>query len=86
MDDFPFVLTAHARKAIEEREIPLTWILRVLTDPDRREADAADPSLKHALGSIEEHAGRVLRVVYNDSVDPRRVVTAYFDRRERKHT
>jgi hypothetical protein len=30
-----------------------------------------------------EHGGRVLRVVYNGSVKPVRVVTAFFDRTQR---
>ena len=54
--------------------------------PERIESDAYDPSLMHALASIEERDQRVLRVVYNASVDPVRVVTAYFDRRQRGKT
>jgi len=40
----------------------------------------------HALGRIAERDGRVLRVVYNALVQPPRIVTAYFDRRERGKT
>jgi hypothetical protein len=40
-------------------------------------------ALTHALAKIPECGDRVLRVVYNAYVDPLRVVTAYFDRRER---
>jgi len=40
----------------------------------------------HALGRIAERDGRVLRVVYNAAVRPPRIVTVYFDRRERGKT
>lgn len=35
----------------------------------------------HYLKAIHEFGERVLRVVVNDRVVPRRVVTAFFDRR-----
>jgi hypothetical protein len=75
-----YVLSAHARTVIAERGIALEWIERVITQPDATEAAVADPALRHALGRIAEHDNRVLRVIYNDSVRPLRVVTAYFDR------
>ena len=46
----------------------------------------ADSTLTHALGRIAERDGRVLRVVYNASVIPPRIVTVYFDRRQRGKT
>jgi hypothetical protein len=55
----------------------------VLSAPERVEQHASDPALRHALARIPERDGRVLRVVYNASVNPPRVVTAYFDRRQR---
>jgi hypothetical protein len=60
--------------------------VRVLTTPERTEVDRSDPALTHALGRIAEHDGRVLRVVYNATVDPPRIVTVYFDRRQRGKT
>lgn len=68
---------------IAEREIDAAWIERVLSSPERTEVDRWDQSLTHALGRIAERGHRVLRVVYNASVHPPRVVTAYFDRRQR---
>lgn len=52
----------------------------MLDAPRRVDQDATDPELKHALGPIEEQGGKVLRVVYSDSVRPVRIITAYFDR------
>jgi hypothetical protein len=75
-----YELSAHAVTVMAEREIPETWVARVLASPERTEPDAADPLLHHALGRITERDDRVLRVVYNETVHPWRVVTAYFDR------
>ncbi len=40
----------------------------------------------HAAGVIAERDGRILRVVYNGLVNPPRIVTVYFDRRQRGKT
>lgn len=75
-----YELSAHAVTVMVEREIPEAWVARVLSDPERTEPDASDPELRHALGRIPERDDRVLRVVYNETTRPWRVVTAYFDR------
>ena len=79
----PYELTAHAAVVIAAREIELAWVDRAFRDPERTEADRSDPSLQHALRRIAEGNDRVLRVIYNDSVDPPKIVTAYFDRRQK---
>ena len=75
-----FLLTKHASMVLRERDIPVEWVRRVLTHPHLRLPDAEDPDLFHALAPIAEREDRVLRVVYNGTIDPWRVVTAYFDR------
>jgi hypothetical protein len=75
-----FELTAHAVTVMTERQIPVAWVERVLKGPERIEPDRVDPDLCHALGRIPERDDRILRVVYNKSTEPWRVVTAYFDR------
>ena len=70
----------HAATVIAERKIDRVWVERVFRNPERTEAGKLDPGLTHALGRIAERGDRVLRVVYNDKVDPPRIVTAYFDR------
>ncbi len=75
-----YELSAHAARVLAEREIPVAWIERVLSMPERTEPDAVDPMLRHALGRIPERDDRVLRVIYNQAVQPWRIVTAYFDR------
>ncbi len=75
-----YVLSAHAKVVIANRCIEHEWMEEVLERPERVESDKADLTLKHAIGRISAHCGRVLRVVYNDTVEPMRIVTAYFDR------
>jgi Domain of unknown function (DUF4258) len=74
-----FALSDHARKRIALRGVDIAWIARALADPARTENDELDPNLAHALVSIPERGFRVLRVIYNESVDPVVVVTAFFD-------
>ncbi|MBX9811251.1 MAG: DUF4258 domain-containing protein [Burkholderiales bacterium] len=75
-----FTLSAHAQTVMAERGIHPDWVERVLTHPERMEQGANDPVLRHAIGRISENGNRVLRVVYNSSVEPVRIVTVYFDR------
>ncbi|MGQ0671154.1 MAG: DUF4258 domain-containing protein [Actinomycetota bacterium] len=79
-----FTLTAHAAVVVRERGIEVAWISRTLTSPTRTISDPVDPALRHALCDIEEREGRTLRVVYDPASTPWRVVTAFFDRRERR--
>ena len=74
-----FVLTDHARKRILKRKISLEWIKDSLEYPARIESDRDDGNLVHVLRPIAERGFRVLRVIYNETVDPLVVVTAYFD-------
>ena len=78
-----FTLSAHAIAAMTARRIPETWVRDVLANPDQLTLDSIDPTLRHAIGPIAQNQGRVLRVVYNGSVEPWHVVTVFFDRRLR---
>ena len=75
-----FELTIHATVVVTARAIKHEWIARILDSPTRTEPDNTDPALLHALGRIEEHGNRVLRVIYNPTTKPPKVVTVYFDR------
>lgn len=79
-NDFPYLLTEHARKRIVQRGISLDWIVRVLENPDAEEPDLEDPELYKAWSYIPESGDRVLCVVYNETTEPWRIVTAYEDR------
>jgi len=74
-----YVLTDHARKRCIRRKVLDEWIKETIEHPARTENDEDDPTLVHALRAIPEKGFRVLRVIYNETVTPVRVVTVYFD-------
>lgn len=76
-----YVLTEHARDALQKRRIQTAWLEEALSTPEATEADPVDPDLEHRLARIGEFGGRVLRVIVNRHKTPPHVVTAFFDRR-----
>ncbi len=66
---------------IDERGIDEAWVWRVVDDPQKSSLEN-DGNI-HYVGSIEEHGGRQLRVIINETVEPNRIVTVFFDRRLR---
>ena len=76
-------LTKHAELVIARRQIALSWVETVLSNPAAVEPDPVDPQLEHRLCRIPERDNRVLRVIVNKGTSPVRVVTAYFDRKMR---
>ena len=74
-----YTLTDHAEKRCRKRKIRDEWIVATLEHPARTENDQSDQTLVHALRAIPEKGFRVLRVIYNETVDPIRIVTIYFD-------
>ena len=75
-----FDLSAHAARVLQERGIAEAWVARAMAPPQRTAPDPSDPTALHALLSIREFGGRVLRVVDNQHIKPPRIVTAFFDR------
>jgi hypothetical protein len=74
-----YVLTEHAKETLQRRSnIQLHWLEQAITAPHQIEKDATDPELTHHLFKIEEFEGRVLRVIVNQTVDPMRIITAFF--------
>lgn len=74
------ILTAHARRAMAERGIPIDWVQRTVDAPASRSRDPYDEEVDRFYLPIAEHGNRVLRVAVNVTADPWRVVTAFFDR------
>ena len=75
-----YELTKHDQDMIEERDISLCPIERVLESPELTIPDGEDDQLEHRLKIIPEHENRVLRVVVNVKTIPIKVITLYFDR------
>ena len=76
-----YTLSVHAEKVIEERKIKKEWIEITINNPDSVEPDMKDQELIHHLKVIKENDKRVLRVIYNKSVEPLLIVSSFFDRR-----
>lgn len=75
-----YELSNHAAKRMQERKIEERWVEMTLAEPDRDEQDPIDSQARHALKRIAEKDNRVLRVVYNDTTSPKRIISVYFDR------
>ena len=76
-----YILSRHAEKVIDERGILLEWVERTLNAPELTECDPEGTELRRYYCRIPEFGGRVLRVVLNETIDPPRVVSVFFDRR-----
>jgi hypothetical protein len=81
MANKPLILTKQAQDMVNEREIPLDWIKRVLDAPVFEEPDTTHMGAIRAYAPIAEFGDRMLRVVYYDSGTLVRVITLHFDRR-----
>ncbi len=76
-----YELSDHAAKRLLARQIESRWIEMALTEPDLEEPDRVDSAVRHALKRIAEADNRILRVVYNATTTPSRIISVYFDRR-----
>ena len=75
-----YVLTKHAQKVLEEREISLEWLERTLFAPELILPEPDDILVERCFRRIPEFDSRVLRVVVNRAVHPHRVISVFFDR------
>ncbi|MBI5731567.1 MAG: DUF4258 domain-containing protein [Ignavibacteriales bacterium] len=67
---------------MKEREIREEWVWLAVDNPDWKKK--GDDNNIHYFKSISEHGERILHVVVNDNVLPKKVVTVFFDRRTRR--
>lgn len=72
-------LTDHAEQRLRQRKVLLEWVERTLEQPDYTEPDPHDPHLTRAYKRMHAAGDRLLRVVYNHTVTPIRVVTVFFE-------
>lgn len=77
-----FELSAHTRDMLKERIIPEEWVWRTINNPDWE--NMGEDNNAHYFKGIPEQEGRILHVVVNPYVLPRKVVTVFFDRRARR--
>jgi hypothetical protein len=79
MNDFEW--SQHASEMVKERKLRQEWIIEAISHPESTE-DHRDST--HYIKRIPEHGHRYLRVVVNRNSIPKRIVTAFFDRRLNK--
>jgi hypothetical protein len=80
LNDYEF--TAHTIDVIRERKISESWISDALNNADWNTVKE-DGNL-HYFKNIAENNGRVLHVVVNHNIYPKKIVTVYFDRKYKR--
>ena len=75
-------LTKQGRDMLDERKIPEEWLEHTLTRPDTSHTD--EEGNLHLFRAISQYDSRILHVVLNQSANPPKVVTLFFDRRVRR--
>jgi hypothetical protein len=78
--DFEF--TTHAKEMLKQRNILEEDVLRTIYHPDWKNIGQDDNV--HCFKKIDEYENRVLHVIINPGTVPKKVVTAFFDRKARK--
>jgi len=76
-----FIFSKHAIEMMEERKILEDWIWRVVNDAEN--VFTGEDGKQHFAKAITERQNRILHVVVNPAVSPKRIVTVFFDRRLR---
>jgi len=75
------IFSKHALEMMAERNISEGWIWRTLNESEN--TFTGDDGNLHFTKAITEKENRVLHVVVNPAVSPKRIVTLFFDRRLR---
>jgi len=76
-----YIFTKHALDMMEERNISEPWVWQTINESENT-FTSEDGNL-HFTKPISEKENRVLHVVVNPNVSPKRIVTLFFDRRLR---
>uniref|UniRef100_A0A7V1EI23 DUF4258 domain-containing protein n=1 Tax=candidate division WOR-3 bacterium TaxID=2052148 RepID=A0A7V1EI23_UNCW3 len=77
-----FELSRHTQNVLKERCILEKWVWQTIEKPDWENV-SVDSNI-HYFKKIDEHEGRILHVIVNPHVSPKKVVTVFFDRRASK--
>ncbi len=79
MTDYAF--SKHALDMMEERNISESWVWRTINESD--DTFTSDDGNSHFTKAIAERENRILHVVVDSAVSPKRIITLFFDRRLR---
>ena len=75
------IFSKHALEMMTERNISESWVWRTLNESEN--TFTGDDGNLHFSKAIAEREDRILHVVVNPAVSPKRIVTLFFDRRLR---
>lgn len=75
-----YELTEHCKQRMQQRNILLEWVEKALFEAEKTESHPKDNTLECRYARIPAMGDRVLKVVYNFTTTPIRVVTVHFDR------
>ena len=67
---------------LEERNIREEWVWETVENPDK--TTVVEKNSQHYFKSISKNGNRILHVVVNPLESPMKIITVFFDRRERK--
>jgi hypothetical protein len=76
-----YIFSKHATDMMKERNISEDWVWRALNDSEN--IFTGEDGNLHFSKVIAEKENRVLHVVVNPAISPKRIVTLFFDRRLR---
>ena len=79
-----YEFSEHAHEMLKERNIKNEWVDKTIGEADDKESK--DDGTLHYLKAIQEFEGRILGVIINPDVEPLRIVTLFYDRRQRRET
>ncbi len=78
-----FRLSDHLQQRLIGRSLCVEWVYRVVLNPTVSKLDTI-PGRVQVWGQISEYGDRWLKVVYDQTTDPCIVITAHFDRSQKK--
>ena len=77
-----YVFTNRAKDMLKEHGITEQWVLEIVDNPDKKQL--GNDGNMHYFRSLPERENHTLHVVVNETVEPKRIITLFLDRRERK--
>ena len=74
-----YKFSEHAYDILRERNIQESWVKSAMEHPDKKET--MPDGAVHYVKRIKEFGDRYLRIVVNPNVEPKKIVTLFFERR-----
>jgi Domain of unknown function (DUF4258) len=72
--------TDHAEQMCRERQILQAWVKETISKPEHREVDPSNEKRIRVYRRIAANDSRWLRVVYEEMLSKKLIITVFFDR------